>query len=316
MDKRNDTCARPLRFFLGGVLLLTLAGIALRTLNLAFFYDTDIGYYASDAPLPLIMNIFLLVAFAAIGVCSAVLPRKPYMTTGKESNIAVKVASVLCALAFAALALCTLLGFVVPAAKLIYLFIFAALVSALYFVLGALGKNDEVRALLLIALAIALVYILAVSYFDVFVQMNSPNKVILQIACLVSMLFFVYEARCITGELKRKLYLFSLSCAVFFSGVASVPSIIAYFTGKLGNYFVNINYIVFDALFAVLFIYFTVRLITMMISADRMTEETVADGIYVLPENETAETEQTDDTEEESDVTEEADTDTDETLPE
>ena len=322
MNKRTDTCARPLRVFLAGVLFLTLAGIVLRTLNLVFFYDSDIGYYSNDAILPLVMNIFMLITFAAIGICSAILPKKPYMTTGRENNIALKLIGALCALAFLGAALCALLGFVEPVTNKTYIFIVAALASTLYFLLGALGKSDETRALFLIPLVVSIVYILAISYFDVFVQMNSPNKVLLQIACLVSMLFFVYEARCITGELKKKLYLFSLACAVFFSGTASVPSLIAYFSGKMGNYFVSINYIVFDAIFAVLFLYFTARLITMMVSADRVDDveneeidPAEYDSIYVEVEEESDTAEDTE-IEAEAEAVSDADTDTDETLPE
>ena len=83
------------------------------------------------------------------------------------------------------------------------------------------------------------------------------------------MLFFVYEARAITGEKKGKLYVFSLSCALFFTGVASFPAIIACLSGDLGKYFISVNYIAFDILFAVLFIYYATRAVTLMITADK-----------------------------------------------
>lgn len=272
MYKQTETCARPLRVFCSALFALTLVGIVLRTLNLTLFYESDIGYYTTDAALPVIMNIFLLAVFAAIGICAIIIPKKPYMTSGTECNIAVRLSSVLSALGFIALAVCALLGYIDKGSGLGYVLIVSALVAAVYFLLTALGRLNNTTALISIAIIAALVYILAVSYFDVFVQMNAPNKMLTHLACLASMMFFVYEARAVTGEKKAKLYVFSLSCALFFTGIASFPAIIAYLSGSLGKYFINVNYVAFDIFFAVLFVYYAVRFVTLMITADRVKE--------------------------------------------
>ena len=57
---KNINILKP-SLFIVLTLILTAAGIALRTLNIIFFFDYDIGYYQSDAVLPLIMNIFFVV---------------------------------------------------------------------------------------------------------------------------------------------------------------------------------------------------------------------------------------------------------------
>ncbi len=311
MNKKETASSHPLRIFLCGVILMTLAGIALRALNLLLYYEAEIGYYKADAVLPAAMNIFFLAVFAVIGVCSIIIPKKPYATSGNERNIAVVISSALCAIAFLSLSVCALLGLVQRDSALTYILVITTLLAAVYFVLGALGKNNNARAILMIAIVAALSYILAVSYFDVFVQMNSPNKTLTQLACLASMLFFVYEARAAVGEKKSKLYVFSLSCALFFSGITAFPAIAAYLSGNLGNYFININYILFDALLAVLFVYFAVRLITLMVTADRKDEETDLgeyEDMYVFPEDADAEEEIADisDFEEESPEAEDA----------
>ncbi len=286
MNKKDGTCAAALRVFCGGLFLLTLAGIAIRTLNLMLFYEAEIGYYYADAVLPVVMNIFLLAVFATIGVCSIIIPKKPYTTSGTEINIATRVSAALCALAFLTLAVCALLGFVDNAFPITYILAVSSSAAAAYFILWALGKTNSSNVLLTVTIIISLVYVLAASYFDIFVQMNSPNKTLTQLACIASMLFFIYEARAVTGEKKSKLYVFSLSCALFFAGMASFPAIIAYLTDNLGNYFISINYIVFDILFAILFVYYAARVVTLMITADKDEETDLSayGDMYVFPE--------------------------------
>ena len=84
-------------------------------------------------------------------------------------------------------------------------------------------------------------------------------------SCLASMIFFVSEARCIVGTMRKTLYVISLCSAVFFTGLSSVSILPLYLAGIIRNH----NYFVFDVLLSTLFVYYVFRLVTLFLTADK-----------------------------------------------
>lgn len=241
-------------------LILTAVAIALRTLDLVFFFDYDIGYYRSDAVLPLITNIFFVVSVLFFAVSTVFLTRVPDSLSGREKNPLTVVASSLSILIFLALGINFLRLYMLLPTYIIAVYAIISFVSAIYFISNIFNFGGQYRALFTIPVIMNFVFILAISYFDVTVQMNSPEKLLLHITCLSAMFFFILEARCIFENIRKKLYLFWLCTSLFFSGVYSVPSLICFVTD--GVY--DRKFISFIILFFAIFVYLVMRAVNVM----------------------------------------------------
>jgi len=283
-----------LRFFLAGVFALTFVGIVLRSLSLLFFFDSYIGYFAVGALLPILTNIFFLVAAVLILVLTLLLPKDAPYISGQETPISIKVASALCAVASLVIAPVHFITWIGNSSFLWTCLIpLLLLVSAGYFALNIINQKAEFKPFGALLLVLLFVFYLAMSYFDVFVQMNSPNKIMMHMSCLALMLFFMSEARCVAGAMKKKLYIFSTSVAIFFVGVEAIPSIIAIISSKM----TTPEYLSYDILLCPILLYLITRAALMMrIPAEEAAPE------EVLVED--SEDEITDNTEESTDLQE------------
>ena len=259
MNKKFELSRRGISAYIWGVLALTLIGIALRTVNMFLLFDYDINYYSAGAALPTLSGVFFLLAAAFIAIVCAGARELPFAEDLSKSSISVKVSSALCTVAFI-LAASELLGSVtlIPNAVLMT----ALYISAVYFILNLSRSPSGAQALTSVAVIISLSSLIAITYFDVYTQMNSPLKVHFHLAMLASMLFITAEARSMIGMMKKRFYLFSLSLAVLFTGIDSVPNAAAIFAGKL-EYDIIPFYYICDTVTFFLFIYFVCRLISL-----------------------------------------------------
>lgn len=259
MRKRFDLSARGFSTYLWSVVALTLVGIVLRTVNMFLFFDYDINYYFADAALPKITAAFFVLATVyLIAVCVGA-SEPPFSADGAERGVAIKLSGFLCSLGFVLTASSTLdVVSVIPSPVLTTLLY----ISAVYFLLSLMRETRGAQALTSVAVVLSLASLMAITYFDAFIQMNSPLKVHFHLAMLSSMIFITAEARAMIGMIKRKFYLFSLSIAVFFTGISSVPALAATYFGTL-DYSRTPIYYLCDILTFTLFIYFLCRLISL-----------------------------------------------------
>ena len=125
-------------------------------------------------------------------------------------------------------------------------------------------KKDPTANVVLCFLAIAaLIYIVAKSYFDILFALNSPNKILLHMACLAAMFFFLTLARLNLDVLKEKSYLFFISSTVFLCGVYAIPSM---FFCVISPIYKEYTYFYFDiAIFAV-FVFAAIKLIALVLT--------------------------------------------------
>jgi hypothetical protein len=149
-------------------------------------------------------------------------------------------------------------------------------------------QNDPTVRVLLCFLAVAaLVYIIAKSYFDVYFPMNSPNKILLHIACLAAMLLFVALARVNLGVLKERSYLFFLASATFLSGVYAIPSV---FFCAISKLYREYTYFFFDVIIFAVFVFAAAKLVLLITAKKPEVEAASADEIEaIFEETDTAE---------------------------
>ncbi len=137
-------------------------------------------------------------------------------------------------------------------AVIIIIGIISAAISAVYFLLRLNEKRrKEWYVLLGFAPGLRGVSGLARIYFDMTTEMNSPNKLALQIALISVMIYFVFELRMLLGGKKARPRAYAASglIAAVLTAMASVPIIIGYFAGLISNaYFFTEAFFCFNML--------------------------------------------------------------------
>lgn len=232
-------------------LTLTVVGVVLRIINLSSFYDARLDYYEKDA-LPFIMNLTFVFATAFFAASCFVVERKKSELNFFQIPLFFKICCAVCAVA---MLLASVRCFTEKAQpKVMLALALLAILSAGYFLLFFFRKLTDASALLALAPTAMSVVMLGITYFDVKTTMNSPNKLLLQFACIACMLGFLADARVIADIKHRKTYFFFITSALFFSGVSSIPSVILYFSNSF-----NYAYLKFDCIMLAFFIYFAAR---------------------------------------------------------
>lgn len=272
--------------YLIAVLAAAVLSAILRTAAIFVGYDADIGYFARGKALPVISNLVCVLAVAAAVAFPFFADR-----SGKGIHLSAhrRTAPEYFATAYAAFVMLGAFGYEIyrciadrtvaqlferaaeQAASnaytarglrvqgiLIIIGIVASAISAIYFFLRIDDTNSrEWHVLLGFAPGLRGIAGLAEIYFDMTVEMNSPNKLILQAALISAMFYFVYELRMILGGKKARprAYVASGLAAVVLTLTASVSVIAGYFSGRISNaYFFTEAFFCFN-----MFVYISVR---------------------------------------------------------
>jgi len=271
----NIPTNKKTRGFAIAALAFTLVAIILRTVSLLAFFEADIGYYQRGAVLPVIFNILCGAAIALFIILPLVALKKKEAVIPRHAK-ATRTAALLPVAALAIMAwnrwqsaLETLKsGAEVSVIKtaLPPLLILAALT---FFVAACVGF--ERSALTAISGTLTIVMFaseLAISYRDLSVALNNPNKMLFHFTCLSAMFFLLYELRVIYGTSKARLWLFSTASAAFMLGCYSVPSIIAHLAGACECFDLRT-----DVAFAAIFLFVVVRMLTALFGKEEPEEE-------------------------------------------
>lgn len=240
-------------------LVLTFALIVTRIVNILFFYDSDIGYYKSGAVLPTVMNLLFIVGLLFFAVLCFIINKKSDDTADFSASARPKLLYLAAALLLAIEAL----GMITRSTStpLDMLIGVCAIVSSAYFALRPFKKAASYIAILSFAPTVLCVLILARTYFDMTVPMNSPNKTLIHITCVACMLGFLAQTRAFADRKRKKTYFLFLFSALFFTGASSVPSIILYCSNNFDN-----SYIKFDAILLALFIYLVANTVSLCLN--------------------------------------------------
>ncbi len=243
---------------------LTAIAVALRTFCLAFFYDylsEGVGYYTNSA-LPKILYAVCVLSVIFFAVVAFISKKGLVCFDSKEENAPLKIVSACVMFGFLSffVGMINSTEFVNVSVVLDLLIKISSLMAIIYFAMNIFGSESVRPAQVVLGFGIIvwLVSILAITYFNIYVPMNSPDKTHLHLALISLMLFLVCEFRRFLVKINKPIYIFSLFAAVFFSGLETVPSIIKYFALGMADY----DYLNYDIVILMLFLYTAVRLVS------------------------------------------------------
>ena len=241
MNKASNK-RKTLSVFGAAVLGCACIGVLLRTLSLFFFYDADVGYFSRGAALPVVFN--MLIAVATVG-CAVLcfIPRSPLTPDNcGDSGVSRMLYAFPClASAYALIAQISAIGsysdigLAIPRIELLIL-VFNAL-AIVYFAVSIFGNKIHAGfSVVFGAFAILWLMLMLVNlYFDMYIQINSPNKTMMAFALASAMLFISSELRLGLEVKKPQTQLFTTAFAVICLSTSSIPTLIAHFAGAFGN---------------------------------------------------------------------------------
>ena len=240
--------SKKLKLYLYASLSLIALCVIFGTLSYLFSFDSSIGYFDTSA---LSVIFFILCALTVIGALAAffIIPRNTIDGASPNALPAVLSAMPLCAI-------CLALGIFFGAAGILnqrgsffadyfptyigsnkYLLLAGGillLISAIYFALlgSDRARTSELRALPGFAVPMACVLLVAITYFDLFVPMNSPTKMGFHFSMLAFAAFSVCELRVPLKKTCPRAYLSLGVITALCSATASIPQIAAFLGNK------------------------------------------------------------------------------------
>lgn len=269
---------RALRIYGISVLGVALVCVVLRLVGMLFFFDKEIGYYESGSVIPTLFTV-LLIAAVVVSFALCFIPKLRVEPKNSQNTRAVSSSAFFPAAGFASYALTyaiSLFDYINMTGTVPFLYVFTLLCAILacvfYCIIALSKKTDTVLYLACGILAIVLMILtLAECYFDTFVQMNSPTKIIFQFAMLSAMLLTVNELRAGIGASRPSFHLFAATVAAIFLPTSAIPSLICYYTDNM-----SVNYVLSQADFTLfmLAVFAIVRLVQLCFGKDTPVEVT------------------------------------------
>ena len=266
-------------------------GLSVLTAVLGIFsvmrcYDASIGYYARGAVLPIILTILCAASVIFFAVFAILRFRKRDVAYAKNPSLAVRIT----ALASAAVALLLAITDLRSGASILSLLL--GLGACLYFLLIATKNATPALSLAFGVCAIfRWILVIAASYRDVFLPMNSPEKTWLHLAAVAGIFFLISELRALISKPYTATWFFAAASATLLSATAAVTML----TGELSHRFYGKTSLVFSVLLLCVAAYAGARLVSMALCPK--PEEEVIEPTEKIEEIE--EPEATEETEEE-----------------
>lgn len=215
---------------------LTLTAAVLRTVAFLTVYDGLIGYFSADASaVTVLYRILAAIAVLAAAVCTRLIPAD--RTAALRLSTGADPLAILPLPALLLTAFYTLYSVYNNAATSNVLWMICgvtALIGAVFFLLRLLGCGSR-TGLIPTGLCIlpAMILIIALTYGDATVTMNSPVKLAVQFAALGIMLAVVTELRFLSGIPAPRLAIVSLATATFLCLGGALPCLIARLAGSI-----------------------------------------------------------------------------------
>lgn len=231
-----STLRRLTRVAFFSVLGLTLAAAILRTVAFLTAYDGLIGYFSAGASaVTVLYRILAAVTVLATAVCARLIPadRTAALRLPADADpLAILPLPALLLTAF--YTLCSAYNATATSNVLWTICGAAALIGAVFFLLRLLGRGSR-TGLGSTGLCIlpAMILIIALTYGDATVTMNSPVKLAVQFAALGIMLAVVTELRFLAGIPAPRLAIVSLATATFLCLGGALPCLIARLAGSI-----------------------------------------------------------------------------------
>ena len=155
------------------------------------------------------------------------------------------------------------------------------LMSALYFLCSAVEMKPAIRIVTGSLALIRILFLLIRSFSDFSVGINTPDKLMFNLACAAAMLFITSELKAQVKAPRPWLCVFSSAAAMILCSVASLPSIIAYHAEALPSK--SVFYAEYYIIFGIA-IYSAFRFVTTVSRIKEAKEEATADASIPLEE--------------------------------
>ena len=253
--------SRCIRLYVALMLLITAVAVSFRTYACLTVLEYSWGYFSNGIP--------AAVGSAFIAACTVFCIT--YIFFAERISIRpsfsspanyVPTALIATALAFVAISLISSfnetakspMSPIISAAAIVFAFL-----SIVHFFLNAhlTEAVTELRGYFSLCTVLFLALYASFLYFDPTLPINSPNKLVDQLAFLFSALFFLYEARISLGRERWRPYVAFGLLASAFTAYSSIPSLIVYFAkGRMISYSIEESTLTFT-----LFIFIVTRLL-------------------------------------------------------
>lgn len=221
-----DNMKSKLKIYCLTALFLTFIIAALRCISLFLFYSPELGYFNNS---PVTTAMTALYTTSAIWLFSALIliPKTSIKAEFTPNSKAYQSGSAFTAVMFVFSFISTITPIGLDLKRLFTAIIILA--SALFFAISAIGnrKFDSLKAFSSLAVVLSLVVILALTYFDMNIAMNSPHKILGGLTAMIAMVFFLCETRIYLGKPLPRLHLAS-GLTVFMLGTSYGVSSIVY----------------------------------------------------------------------------------------
>lgn len=215
---------------------LTLVAAVLRTVAFLTAYDGQIGYFSAGASaVTVIYRVLAVVTVLTTAVCARLIPADQTAELRLPAG-----ADPLAILPFPALLLTAFYTLyavynATDTSNILWVICgVTALIGAVFFLLRLLGRGNR-TGLGSTGLCIlpAMIVIIALTYSDATVTMNSPVKLAVQFAALGIMLAVVAELRFLIGIPAPRLAIVSFATTAFLCLGGALPCLIARLTGSI-----------------------------------------------------------------------------------
>lgn len=262
---------RSLRFRLTYLLALgavTLTALLLRTLSLFNHLDA-IGYFDGTV-LPILTNVLLGVGAVGLVACPFLLFKRGEVTVSATSTLAEKIAAAfaVAALSVAAVLLLTTLR-ESEQAPLTVLGALALLCGVGYFACRLKGYTPSL-SLLAFGVILGAILIISLTYFDLYVPMNSPHKLSLHLCLLSCAMYLLYEMRAaVSTPFPRMLTASAALCTLLTVAMSGANLLLALFDGGTTVYAAG------NLLALGVGIHAACRLVTLLLNAPKDKEDAV-----------------------------------------
>lgn len=207
------------------------------------YYDDKIGLYRSGEIAPSLFNVFLVLSLLLIVTCVMFFKKDEMPKKLKHNSVMTMIMSAFCGVLLVMSAVLFLSSMnpasfhgnsTVTVYKLRFILSIIAFPSALYFLSVTLRKTEYTESLALLSFfptLWTLLYLMSI-YFDHSVLLNSPPRILHQLALVALMLFQLYEARALIGKPFPRVYFIIASATVVLLSTSAVARVLPLFSER------------------------------------------------------------------------------------
>ena len=226
----------PLGVFVLTTLIVSLCSVISMTLAYATAYGKAIGYFSTGAVMP-VVAILLSLLFTAGIFGDAVLVNRTHKDPLCFGNpLWFRVVCVLIGAGFFGIALLDLRANATLLTTSTLVPVLAGFFGGVHFLLRAIRPSSPLPMTLTgIAVIVRLALAIGQTYFNWEIPMNAPVKLYLQLGCVAAMFFLLRDMKTTVTPTRSLVTLLSLGLGTLFTGISSLPILIAYFRRDLGT---------------------------------------------------------------------------------